>query len=160
MIIDKMKENHEQFYYFEANEQSDASEEIELIYVQRPSKTTIEVDDKKFEGSDGRDKIKISEGDQTVICNAENGQEIRNQNVECTLWIGDEPFLDAKDFDCRNADRDDKCVEFEIEVIKDDHDGLDLYCQCLPEGILVSESSRDNPSLAKVKLEVDGSSNR
>ena len=69
MIIDKMKENHEQFYYFEANEQSDASEEIELIYVQRPSKTTIEVDDKKFEGSDGRDKIKISEGSVTNFTN-------------------------------------------------------------------------------------------
>ena len=43
------------------------------------------------------------------------------------MWIGTQPFVDAKDFDCQDADRDDVCVEFEADLYKDEHDGLELY---------------------------------
>ena len=69
----------------------------------------------------------IGDGEQTIICNAKDGQKTRNQEVECGLWIGTQPFVDAKAFNCQDADRDDVCVEFEADLYKDEHDELELY---------------------------------
>ena len=76
----------------------------------------------------------LGDGEQTIICNAKDGKKSKTQDVECGLWIGTQPFIDAKDFDCRNADRDDVCVEFEADLYKDEHDGLELYVLILCTG--------------------------
>jgi len=45
-----------------------------LIYVEKPSKTTIEIDGKKYEGATSRKDAKVGDGEQTIICNAKDGQ--------------------------------------------------------------------------------------
>ena len=135
-------------YYIEAND--DIGVEIDLTYVKKPRKTILEIDNKEYPSSDSRAQtVNVNEGDEVVTCKAEDGKD-----VFCSLWIGEEPFQDARDYSCSgNVGRNDECSEFEIELEKDKHDGLDLYCQCLPD--FVTGQERNDPSIAKIKLKVE-----
>ena len=62
--ISKMKEKHERTYYIEANGDKDASEEIELKYVKTPKKTTIEINEKEYEGD--RNNLELESGDYII----------------------------------------------------------------------------------------------
>ena len=48
-----------EIYYIEANGEEDLSVEIELIYAETPSKTTIEIDGEKYEGATSRKVAKV-----------------------------------------------------------------------------------------------------
>ena len=48
-----------EIYYIEANGEEDLSVEIELIYAEKPSKTTIEIDGEKYEGATSRKVAKV-----------------------------------------------------------------------------------------------------
>ena len=103
LIIKKVKEDHERDYYFLANADpkdrdiDEKSDFIELRYVEKPKKTILGIDDKTYEGSNNRN-VKVEEGDWDVSCTAEDGID-----VKCSLWIGDQPFIDARDNECRNT---------------------------------------------------------
>jgi len=107
VVISKMKEKHEGTYYIEAND-GDAGDEINLNYVEIPKKTTIEINEKEYEGD--RNNVELESGDQTATCMAEDGDD-----VFCSLWIGEEPFQGADDFQCSGS-RGDECTEFEFEL--------------------------------------------
>ena len=46
---------------------SDSSVEIELIYVEKPSKTTIKIDGKVYEGDVGRNEVKVGKFKNQII---------------------------------------------------------------------------------------------
>ena len=53
-------------YYIEANGDRDISTEIKLIYVKKPDKVSLEVNERDYNGD--RNEVEISEGDQIVTC--------------------------------------------------------------------------------------------
>ena len=60
VTIEKMKEKHEKTYYIEADGDDDASAEIKLIYVKKPKKTIIEINEREYEGD--RNEVELESG--------------------------------------------------------------------------------------------------